>query len=161
MIAFMSRAAAPSAAAAGPITVALRKVVGRILRLRAQGGRISEQDSNRILITRAIEALGWSILETDEVRNECRHNAADNPADYTLFLNWSLVPFVKVRLFGYALDDRRRIVQAINYADPAGVDWCGLTNGAQWRSGGNRDPTLSGRLESGGSKEAGSKVLPP
>lgn len=133
LIAFMSRPAIPPATAAGQLTAALRQIADRIPRLRAQGGRISEQDTKRILITPAVEALGWDILDIDEVRNEYRHNAADNPVDYALFLNRSPVLFVEAKPLGYGLDDRKWIVQTINYANAAGVDWCVLTNGAEWR----------------------------
>jgi len=133
LIAFMSRPAALPAAAVGPLTIALRQIADRVPRLRAQGGRISEQDTKRILITPAVEALGWDILDIDEVRNEYRHNAADNPVDYALFLNRSPVLFVEAKPLGHGLDDRKWIVQTINYANAAGVDWCVLTNGAEWR----------------------------
>lgn len=133
LIAFISRPAIPPATAAGQLTAALRQIADRIPRLRAQGGRISEQDTKRILITPAVEALGWDILDIDEVRNEYRHNAADNPVDYALFLNRSPVLFVEAKPLGYGLDDRKWIVQTINYANAAGVDWCVLTNGAEWR----------------------------
>ena len=129
----MPRVVTPPAAAARPLTVAVRQIADRIPRLRAQGGRISEQDTKRILITPAIEALGWDILDIDEVRNEYRHNTADNPVDYALFLNRSPVLFVEAKPLGHGLDDRKWIVQTINYANAAGVDWCVLTNGAEWR----------------------------
>ncbi|MFC7540338.1 type I restriction endonuclease [Siccirubricoccus deserti] len=132
-IVFMSPAAAPPATAAGPLTVALRLVADRIPRLRIQEGRISEQDTKRILITPAVEALGWDILDIDKVRNEYRHNSADNPVDYALFLNRSPVLFVEAKPLGHSLNDRKWIVQTINYANAAGVDWCVLTNGAEWR----------------------------
>lgn len=115
------------------MTDPLRKIADRIPRLRAQGGRISEQDTKRILITPTVEALGWDILDIDEVRNEYRHNTADNPVDYALFLNRSPVLFVEAKPLGHGLDDRKWIVQTINYANAAGVDWCVLTNGAEWR----------------------------
>jgi len=73
----------PPAATSTPdaLHAALRQIVGRIPRLRAQGARITEQDTKRILITPAIEALGWDSFDIDEVRNEYRHNSADNPVD--------------------------------------------------------------------------------
>jgi hypothetical protein len=129
----MSPAAATPSTAAATLTAAIRLVADRIPRLRAQGGRISEQDTKRILITPAVEALGWDILDIDEVRNEYRHNTADNPVDYALFLNRSPVLFVEAKPLGHGLDDRKWIVQTINYANAAGVDWCVLTNGAEWR----------------------------
>jgi len=129
----MSRVATPPAFSTGSLNVALRRIADRIPRLRAQGGRISEQDTKRILITPAVEALGWDILDIDEVRNEYRHNSADNPVDYALFLNRSPVLFIEAKPLGHSLDDRKWIVQTINYANAAGVDWCVLTNGAEWR----------------------------
>ena len=118
----MSPAAASPSTAPATLTAALRLVANRIPRLRAQGGRISEQDTKRILITPAVEALGWDILDIDAVRNEYRHNAADNPVDYALFLNRSPVLFVEAKPLGHGLDDRKWIVQTINYANAAGVD---------------------------------------
>lgn len=129
----MSPVATSPASAPGTLTAALRIIADRIPRLRAQGARISEQDTKRILITPAVQALGWDILDIDEVRNEYRHNSADNPVDYALFLNRSPVLFVEAKPLGHLLDDRKWIVQTINYANAAGVDWCVLTNGAEWR----------------------------
>jgi hypothetical protein len=97
VIAFMSRSAISPDTAANLLTVALRQIADRIPRLRAQTGRISEEDTKRILITRAVEALGWDIHDIDEVRNECRHNTADNPVDCALFLNQSPVLFVEAK----------------------------------------------------------------
>ncbi|MDB5770372.1 MAG: Type restriction enzyme protein terminus [Burkholderia sp.] len=134
LVALMSRASTsldagrPSALSSG-----LRQIADRIPRLRTQGARISEQDTKRILITPAIEALGGDSFDIDEVRNEYRHNSADNPVDYALFLNRSPVLFVEAKPLGHTLDDRKWIVQTINYANAAGVDWCVLTNGAEWR----------------------------
>jgi len=133
LIVSMSLAPALLAVATDAMTVALRQIADRIPRLRAQSARISEQDTKRILITPAVTALGWDILDIDEVRNEYRHNTADNPVDYALFLNRSPVLFVEAKPLGHSLDDRKWIVQTINYANAAGVDWCALTNGAEWR----------------------------
>ena len=129
----MPPAPEPPAPSLGLLTTALRQIADRIPRLRSQGTRLSEQDTKRILITPTIEALGWDILDIDEVRNEYRHNSADNPVDYALFVNRSPVLFVEAKPLGHSLDDRRWIVQTINYANAAGVDWCVLTNGAEWR----------------------------
>lgn len=132
LIACMSLAPAPSASI-DPLTTALRQIADRIPKLRSQGNRISEQDTKRVLITPALEALGWDILDIEEVRNEYRHNPADNPVDYGLFLNRAPVLFVEAKPLGHILDDRKWIVQTINYANAASVDWCVLTNGAEWR----------------------------
>lgn len=57
LMAFMSPTPVPPAAAAGPMTVALRQMADRIPRHGAQGGRISEQDTKRILISPTVETL--------------------------------------------------------------------------------------------------------
>ncbi len=111
----------------------LREVGARIRQMRTRDTRISEEDTKRVLITPVVEALGWDIFDTDEVRNEYRHATADNPVDYALFLARSPVLFIEAKPLGQSLDDRRWMVQTLNYANAAGVDWCVLTNGAEYR----------------------------
>ena len=111
----------------------LREVAARVRQMRARDTRISEEDTKRVLITPVVEAMGWDIFDTDEVRNEYRHATADNPVDYALFLARSPVLFIEAKPLGQALDDRRWMVQTLNYANAAGVDWCVLTNGAEYR----------------------------
>jgi predicted type IV restriction endonuclease len=115
LLTFMSPAVS-SADQGGGITAALRQIADRIPRLRAQGSRVSEQDTKRILITPAIAALGWDTYDIDEVRNEYRHNTADNPVDYALFLNRSPVLFVEAKPLGHSLDDRKWVVQRLGVA---------------------------------------------
>ncbi|PZW36969.1 hypothetical protein C8P66_1505 [Humitalea rosea] len=121
----------PGAAGPGPLHAALRQVAASIARLRADGGQVLEEDTKRILITPTIEALGWDHIA--EIRNQYRHNRRDNPVDYALFLNRSPVLYVEAKPLGGSLDDRKWIVQTLNYANAAGVDWCVLTNGAESR----------------------------
>jgi predicted type IV restriction endonuclease len=121
----------PGANGLGPLHAALRQVAASIARLRADGGQVLEEDTKRILITPTIEALGWDHIA--EIRNRYRHNRRDNPVDDALFLNRSPMLYVEAKPLGHSLDDRKRIVQTLNYANAAGVDWCVLTNGAEWR----------------------------
>lgn len=123
----------PSANVTAALLESVRQVAERIPRLRSQGARISEQDTKSVLITPTIQALGWDILDIDEVRNEYRHKPADNPVDYALFLNRSPVLFVEAKPLSNSLSDRKWIIQTLNYANAAGVDWCVLTNGAEYR----------------------------
>jgi hypothetical protein len=124
---------ASGAVAPGLAVSALRQIADRIPGLRQQGARISEQDTIRVLITPALQALGWDIHDIEEVRNEYRHNAAHNPVDYALFLNRSPVLFVEAKPLAHSLDDPRWVLQTLSYAHGAGVDWCALTNGVEWR----------------------------
>jgi hypothetical protein len=55
---------AVSATEPDAVVATLRQIAERIPRLRAQGSRVSEQDTKRILITAAIAALGWDSLDS-------------------------------------------------------------------------------------------------
>lgn len=100
---------------------------------KARRVKLSEADTLRVLITPLLEALGWATREVEEVRNEYRHERADNPVDVALFLNRTPVLFVEAKALGESLDERRWMVQTINYANTSGVEWCVLTNGNEYR----------------------------
>lgn len=123
----------PSQSATGPgqLLGTLRQIAASIARLRADGDHVLEEDTKRILITPAIEALGWD--HVGEIRNQYRHNRRDNPVDYALFLNRAPVLYVEAKPLGHPLDEHKWMVQTLNYANAAGVGWCVLTNGAEWR----------------------------
>jgi hypothetical protein len=95
--------------------------------------RLTESDTIRVLILPVLEALGWDLQDVEEVRSEYRHASADNPVDYALFLHATPALFVEAKALGVSLDDRKPLLQTLNYANAAGVDWCVLTNGAEWR----------------------------
>jgi hypothetical protein len=94
---------------------------------------LTESDTIRVLILPVLEALGWDTGDVEEVRSEYRHSAGDNPVDYALFLQGAPVLFVEAKALDVTLDDRKPLVQTLNYANAAGVDWCVLTNGAEYR----------------------------
>lgn len=116
---------------------ALDDVVGRardrVRDYRDRRVRLTESDTIRVLILSELEALGWDLQDVEEVRNEYRHASADNPVDYALFLHGTPALFVEAKALGVSLDDRKPLLQTLNYANAAGVDWCVLTNGAEWR----------------------------
>lgn len=105
----------------------------RVRDYRGRRVRLTESDTIRVLVLPVLEALGWDLQDVDEVRSEYRHAAADNPVDYALFLHGSPALFVEAKALGVSLDDRKPLLQTLNYANAAGVDWCVLTNGAEWR----------------------------
>ena len=105
----------------------------RILSYRDRRVRLTESDTIRVLVLPVLEALNWDLQDLEEVRSEYRHASADNPVDYALFLHGSPVLFVEAKALGVSLDDRKPLLQTLNYANAAGVDWCVLTNGAEWR----------------------------
>ena len=106
---------------------------GRVRDYRDRRVRLTESDTIRVLILPVLEALGWDLQDVEEVRSEYRHASADNPVDYALFLHGTPALFVEAKALGVSLDDRKPLLQTLNYANAAGVDWCVLTNGAEWR----------------------------
>lgn len=96
-------------------------------------GRVNESNTIRALITPMISALGWSIDDLDEVQSEYRHASTDNPVDYALFLDGTPALFIEVKALDEKLDDRKWIIQTLNYANACNVEWAVLTNGAEWR----------------------------
>lgn len=106
---------------------------GRVRDYRDRRVRLTESDTIRVLILPLLEALGWDLQDVEEVRSEYRHASADNPVDYALFLHGTPALFVEAKALGVSLDDRKPLLQTLNYANAAGVDWCVLTNGAEWR----------------------------
>jgi hypothetical protein len=64
--------------------------------------------------------------------------------DYALKIDDAPVVFVEAKPLQEALDDPKWIAQTINYAHNQDVDWCVLTNGAEWRC---YKSTAKGRME--------------
>ena len=77
-------------------------------------------------------ALGWHTDDLDEVRREYRYKPQDNPVDYALFDFGSPRLFVEAKALGTGLD-RKAASQVLGYAVIAGVGWCLLTNGDEYR----------------------------
>jgi predicted type IV restriction endonuclease len=111
----------------------ISQATNRVHDYRDRRVRLTESDTIRVLILPVLEALGWDLQDVEEVRSEYRHASADNPVDYALFLHGTPALFVEAKALGVSLDDRKPLLQTLNYANAAGVDWCVLTNGAEWR----------------------------
>ena len=95
--------------------------------------KLTESDTIRVLILPLLAALGWDLGDLDEVKTEYRHKASDNPVDCALFLQRLPVLFVEAKALNERLDERKWLLQTLNYANGAGVDWCVLTNGDEYR----------------------------
>lgn len=104
----------------GPV---IEQARGRVRDYRDRRVRLTESDTIRVLILPVLEALGWDLQDVEEVRSEYRHASADNPVDYALFLHGTPALFVEAKALGVSLDDRKPLLQTLNYANAAGVEW--------------------------------------
>lgn len=105
----------------------------KVEQAKQSGTRITEQETKDVLILPVLAALGWDTQGWHEVRREFRHKPQDNPVDYALCLSGVPCCFVEAKALGIGLNDRKSIAQAVNYANTAGVEWCALTNGDEYR----------------------------
>jgi hypothetical protein len=115
------------------INSAVLKLRDRLKQIGERSRKIGEENTKRVLITPLLEALNWGVLDLDEVQNEYRAKSQDNPVDYAMFLNRSPCLFLEAKGLSLSLDDRKWVGQTIAYASMAGVDWCVLTNGDEYR----------------------------
>src|SRR5262249_6649845 len=109
----------------------LKETVARIARF--QDRSLGEQNTKASLIEPVLEALGWDIRDPDEVHHEYKPTPKDNPVDYALSLLRKPRLFVEAKGLGEQLDDRKWIIQVLTYATGAGVVWCVLTDGNEYR----------------------------
>lgn len=120
----------------GPETTLAAALDGLGARARAYAervDRVTEADTIRALVVPLIDALGWPTDDLDAVRSEYRHRAGDGPVDLALMIDGRPALYVEAKPVQEALDDRRWIVQTLNYANASNVGWAVLTNGAEWR----------------------------
>jgi hypothetical protein len=85
------------------------------------------------LIEPLLEALGWDIRDPDEVHREFRPTSKDSPVDYALKLLRKPRLFIEAKGLGEHLGDRKWVTQVLSYAIVAGVEWCILTDGDEYR----------------------------
>lgn len=97
------------------------------------GRRLGEQNTKASLIEPVLEALGWDIRDPDEVHREFRAKGKDSPVDYALKILRKPRLFVEAKGLGESLGERRWVAQMLGYAAVAGVEWCVLTDGDEYR----------------------------
>ncbi len=106
-------------------------IKGRIDRFKDRP--LGEQNTKASLIEPIIEALGWDIRDPDEVHREFKPTSRDKPVDYALKILRKPRLFIEAKGLGESLADRKWIVQILSYATVAGVEWCVLTDGNEYR----------------------------
>lgn len=107
------------------------KVAANVRRNRDR--QIGEQNTKATLIEPVLEALGWDIRDFDEVTREFKAKPRDKPVDYALKLFRKPRLFIEAKGLGENLADRRWVSQVLSYATVAGVQWCVLTDGNEYR----------------------------
>lgn len=98
----------------------------------AKSKKLNENDTKATLIEPILAALGWDVLDTDEVAREHRAPRA-KPVDYALLVMREPKLYVEAKALGESLDEARVAHQIMGYAAVAGVEWIVLTNGDEWR----------------------------
>ena len=114
------------------LVATLTNIAANIEKLRQRRSRVGEQDTKAVLIEPLLGALGWDLQNLDDVSREYRRKPQDNPVDYALFLLRLPYLFVEAKALDTDLSDRRWVAQTIAYAVTVGVEWCVLTNGAEY-----------------------------
>ncbi len=118
-----------------PFDSKLRAVIqtaaDRIGKFRDRG--LGEQNTKASLIEPLLEALGWDIRDPDEVHREFRPTTKDSPVDYALKFLRKPRLFIEAKGLREDLTDRKWVTQVLGYAIVAGVEWCLLTDGDEYR----------------------------
>jgi predicted type IV restriction endonuclease len=110
--------------------VRVLEIMGHV-RDRPEG--LNEADTKAALIDPILSALGWELRDPFSVSQQYRHKPQDNPVDYALFILRAPVMFVEAKAVNRDLSDYKWISQTLAYANAAGVEWCVLTNGDEYR----------------------------
>ena len=109
----------------------IQEAVGKILKY--QDRNLGEQNTKATLIDPVLESLGWNVRDPDEVYREFKPTTRDSPVDYALTILRKPRLFVEAKGLGETLSDRKWIAQVLGYATVAGVEWCVLTDGDEYR----------------------------
>ena len=105
----------------------------KIEKYRAKGEGIDEENTKATLVTPLLEALGWDTTDWEVVRHEYKSRRQDKPVDYALLIGGQPRLFVEAKALRENLENRKWASQILTYAVAAGVEWCVLTNGNEYR----------------------------
>jgi len=93
---------------------------------------LKEYPTRTIFIDPLLQALGWDVRDPDEVQLE--HPTIDGKSvDYASKINRKPVLFLEAKPLNDPLTDVKAITQVVGYAANAGVEWCILTNGVNYK----------------------------
>ena len=109
----------------------LKIIVLRIRQHRERG--LNEENTKGNLIDPMLAALGWDVQDCNEVHREFRATPRDNPVDYALKILCKPKLFIEAKGLGENLGDQKWIIQGLTYTTAAGVEWCVLSDGDEYR----------------------------
>jgi len=93
---------------------------------------LKEFPTRTIFIDPLLKALGWEVVDPDEV--ELEFPTIDGKSvDYAPKINRKPVLFIEAKSLNDSLTDIKSITQVVGYAANAGVEWCILTNGITYK----------------------------
>lgn len=114
-----------------PLAACIDLLKNRLQRYR--GRTVGEQNTKASLIEPLLRSLGWDVDDFEEVHREYKSKRADRPVDYALQLAGKPAVFIEAKGLGENLSDRKWVSQILSYATVAGVVWCVLTDGNEYR----------------------------
>ena len=97
-----------------------------------QKNQMNEATTIRLLIEPALDALGWDTSDPSEVCREYR-TSGNGKVDLALLIDDKPVLYIEAKALKVSTDDVKWVTQTLRYAIADGVEWCVLTNGANYR----------------------------
>ncbi len=98
----------------------------------AKSKKLNENDTKATLIEPILAALGWDVLDPEEVAREHKAPRA-KPVDYALLVMREPKLYVEAKALGEGLESSKVVNQIMGYAAVAGVEWIVLTDGDEWK----------------------------
>ena len=90
----------------------------------------NETRTRQVLIDPMLHKLGWDIGDPNSV--ELEYRIGRDWADYVLMGSGRPIAVIEAKALGKPLDEKETM-QALNYANTAGIPYMTLTNGDHWR----------------------------
>ncbi len=90
----------------------------------------NETRTRQVLIDPVLHTLGWDVGDPNSV--ELEYRIGRDWADYVLMGSERPIAVIEAKALGKRLDDKETM-QALNYANSAGIPYMTLTNGDHWR----------------------------
>ena len=90
----------------------------------------NETRTRQVLIDPMLHELGWNVGDPNSV--ELEYRIGQGRADYALMGSERLIAVIEAKALGKPLDEKETM-QALNYANAAGIPYMTLTNGDHWR----------------------------